>query len=146
MPQLTFPIQPDGLLVQVLIGHSANDLIALQAAGRPLPRPTLCRGLLDTGTDMTAVVPRVITSLGVPPLTRATTTTPQGQVRVDVYEISMSVVDLTTPGATSLVRSIWRVTCLPTDLADLDVLVGMDLIRQIDLFVSGPGGTFSLTF
>ncbi len=40
----------------------------------------------------------------------------------------------------------WLVTSLSHDLPDVDILFGLDLLREIVLTVNGPGQTFSLDF
>jgi hypothetical protein len=46
----------------------------------------------------------------------------------------------------TLSRANWLVTDLPQDLADVDVLFGMDLLRELVLTVDGPAQTFTLDF
>jgi len=144
--QLCFPIKPDGLWVPVLIGHESAFLQALQAAGRPLPSPVHCRGLIDTGTDVTCVVPRVLTTLGLRPSTNLRTQTAGGPIRVNLFDVSLTIYDPAAPPGSFLVRPQWSVTDLPQDLPMVDVLIGLDLIRQIYLNIEGPSGHFTLSF
>jgi hypothetical protein len=74
----------------------------------------------------------------------AQTQTPAGKINVTLYEISFSIYQVGSGAMLS--RQDWEVHSLAEDLPDLDVLFGLDLIRQIVLTVDGPGGTFSLDF
>jgi hypothetical protein len=49
-------------------------------------------------------------------------------------------------GGPRLMRPDWLVTGLAQDLGDVDVLFGLDLLREVVLTVNGPGKTFSLDF
>src|ERR1051326_3131676 len=66
MAQLTFPVTQAGLAVPVWIGLSGDATDALLAAGQPLVPPAAARGLLDTGSDVTAVAPWILQQLAVP--------------------------------------------------------------------------------
>ena len=51
MPQLTFPITPDGLVVDVLVNLEAAVLIPLRASGQLCP-PVETTGLIDTASNV----------------------------------------------------------------------------------------------
>jgi len=51
MPQLTFPITPDDLLVDVLVNLEAAVLIPLRASGQLCP-PVETTGLIDTASNV----------------------------------------------------------------------------------------------
>jgi hypothetical protein len=86
----------------------------------------------------------VLTALKATPGQPAQTQTPAGSINVTLYEISISIYQVGS-GA-MLTRHDWRVHSLSEDLPDLDVLFGLDLLRQIVLTVDGPAGTFTLDF
>ena len=67
MPKLVFPVLPDGLLVDVVIGLDGATTTAQLAAGQPLTAPIRARGEIDTGTNVTAV-----SAASVPELTKRT--------------------------------------------------------------------------
>jgi hypothetical protein len=58
MPHFAFPLSPDGLIVQAVFGLNGADTAALVQTGRPIPRPVQVRGLLDIGSDATAIAPQ----------------------------------------------------------------------------------------
>lgn len=74
MPKLTFPIRPDGLVCDVLIGLDGKTTTKLVAARQAILPPIPCRGLIDTGTDVTSVASTVLRRLGLnTPTVHATT-------------------------------------------------------------------------
>ena len=119
---------------------------AMQAHGLPLPALVQARGLLDTGTTMTGVAPRLLSAVAASPGPSASTQTAAGPAPVALYKISFTIYDPAGGPGTGLFRGTWAVTNLPVDLPDVDVLFGMDLIREIVLTVNGPGQTFALDF
>jgi hypothetical protein len=67
MEHLTFPFSANGLTLDVLIGLDGNSTAQLHACGQPIPRPVRARGVLDTGTDATAIAHWVFQQLGLQP-------------------------------------------------------------------------------
>jgi hypothetical protein len=144
MARLTFSFGQDGLLVPTLVNLSTPAMQALQAQGQPLPPNVRARGMLDSGSTITAVAPWVLTTLKAVPGKTASTQTAAGNVGVTFYQVSFSIYH--AGGGPMLTRRNWRVTSLAEDLADVDVLFGLDLLLEIVLNVNGPGKTFSLDF
>jgi hypothetical protein len=146
MPRLTFPIDPDGLILRAMLGPEQKIVQSLQAQGQPLPPWLHARALLDTGTTITAVAPRLLTALGVARGPTVSTQTAAGSATVSLYAISFSIYDPAAPAGTNLTRDTWEVTDMPQNLPDIDVLFGMDLVREIILTADGPAQTFTLDF
>jgi hypothetical protein len=145
MPRLTFPYAPDGLLVPTLVGLTAPAMQTLQSRGRQIPGPIQARGMLDCGSTITAVAPWDLSGLNAIPGQFTQTRTAAGYVAVRFYRVSFTIYNLASGGAV-LTRVDWLVTNLDQDLDDVDVLFGLDLLREIVLTVDGPGQTFSLGF
>jgi hypothetical protein len=145
MPTLTFSVQPDGLLVDVMIGMDAAGCQYLQQSGRPIPRSVLVRGIMDTAADATAVAPRALQALGLPLYGSAQTATAGGLMNVGVYEISLSILPATGT-ATMFTAPRLVVTELIHAAPGIEVLVGLDVILQGIFNVDGPGRVFSFTF
>jgi hypothetical protein len=145
MPTLTFPIQADGLIVEVIITPSSIQIRQWQAQGVPIPRPLKVQGVMDTGADLTAVAPRVLQALGLPLSQTAHTSTAGGQVQVGVYEISLSILPA-TGSAPMFTDPHLLATELMNAAPGIEALVGLNIILQGVLHVDGPGGTFSFTF
>lgn len=146
MAQLTFPVTKDGLVVPVLIGLSGQMTAALVAVGRPIAAPIPGRGLLDTGTDVTAVAPSILRQLPIAPATRTSTHTVGGQVPIALFEVSLSIFDPRVPTSSWLTQSDMLVMELPAALPNVDVLVGLDLLLQTNLLLKGPARQFTLDF
>jgi hypothetical protein len=145
MAQLTFPVTRAGLEVPVWLGVSHRESNRLLASGQPIPPPVQARGLVDTGSDTTAVAPWVLHQLGLPKATSARSQTASGLVPVSLYEASLSITD---PGGASpmLTAPQLLVMELTTALADADVLVGLDVLLQCRLLLDGPARQFTLDF
>jgi hypothetical protein len=101
--------------------------------------------MLDSGSTLSAVAPSVLAALQVVPGPSTLTRTAAGPVTVNFYQISFTIYHLASGGAT-LSRPDWTVTNLSEDLDDVEMLFGLDLLREIVLTVDGPGQTFSLDF
>jgi hypothetical protein len=144
MAQLHFPVSQAGLIVPVWIGLRGNELASRQPGQLPAPLPA--RGLLDTGTDLTAAAPVLLRALGVVPTTVTSTTTAGGQVRVRIFEISLSITDPTQSTTAWLTEPNLSVMELPAVLPDADVLVGLDILLTCKLELDGPARHFMLEF
>src|SRR5207245_1469985 len=69
-----FPNSVDGFGLCVVVGLDGKTTAALISAGRAVAVPVLCRGLIDTGTDISCVASRVLRQLGLlNPTAQATT-------------------------------------------------------------------------
>jgi Aspartyl protease len=145
MPRLTFPFVADGLLVPALVGLAAPAMQALRAQGSPLPGSIWAKGMVDSGTTITAVVPRLLTALNAAPGPGTQTQTASGSAGVHFYRISFTIYNLSA-GGTVLSRMNWLVINVVNDLDDIDILFGLDLLREIVLTVDGPSGQFALDF
>jgi hypothetical protein len=143
---LTFPINPDGLSLDVLVGIDQQASHALLAQGVALPRPERVRALLDSGTDLTAVSAQVLSRLPVTAGQPVRTHTAGGIVSNLTFYISLSIPPLAGAAGSLLVVSRLLVTELVVPLPNLDVLIGLDVIRRYVWAIDGPGGTFSVTF
>jgi hypothetical protein len=139
-------VQPDGLIIGVMIGVSGARARDLLAAGQAVPRPLLVRGVIDTGTDATALAPRIAQALGVPLAGNAITHTAAGPVHVPYYEVSLSL--LPSPVASPFFTDpLLIVTELHQALpAHIEVLVGLNVLLQLTLLLDGPGRTFTLSY
>jgi hypothetical protein len=146
MPSLTFPVTPEGLAVPVWVGLAGKTTATLQAAGQAIPAPLPARGLLDTGSTLTAIAPWVFQRLSIPLAATASTQTAAGAVAVNLHEVSLSITDPGQPGAPMLTCSDLLVSELATILPDVDVLVGLDVLLMCRLTLDGPARRFTLEF
>jgi hypothetical protein len=147
MPKLTFPIQADGLICDVLVGLDGQTTTMLVATKQPILPPIRCRGLIDTGTDSTCVASAILRQLGLSlPTVRTTTHTTTGSASVDLYDVSVNVLDLRVPSGPKLVLPDLRVMEVVATLPNFDVLIGLDVLLTARLLLDGPGRTFTLDF
>jgi hypothetical protein len=144
MPYFTYPLSPEGPVVPALIGLNDQDTAALVRAGQPVPRPVSVRALLDTAADGTCIPARVAQQLGLSPSAQVMMQTASGTHKVNTYEVSLSVVG--PPGAVSglLVWPAVDATELTVSLSNVDVLIGLDVLRQSLFILNGPADQFLL--
>ena len=142
-----FPVTPAGPCVPVWIGLDRQTSAALLAAGLPIPVPVQARGLIDTGSDVTVVASPILRQLGVPPAAAASTHTAAGQVRVDLYSVSLSVTDpAQPPGSPWLMLPTLLVMEALATLPDADVLIGLDILLNCKTLLDGPARQFTVEF
>jgi hypothetical protein len=146
MPHFTFPITKDGCTLDVLIHVGAKDMHALVAAGQPIPPPLSARAVLDSGSDRTAVALPLLQQLNLVPLGKVQTQTAAGSLRVQLYELSLSVPNPSGAVTPMLVRPQWTVTEFLHAPTGIDVLLGLDLARECLIVIDGPGGFFTISF
>ncbi len=139
---LTFPILPEGLVVDVLINLEAAVLLPLRLRGLG-PAPVQGRALIDTGSDITAVSLPILQQLGVPSVLRTTTQSIGGAIAVNLYRVSLHIFDPRNVALPWLPQP----TLLVMELAPsvpYDALIGMDILRTCKMLVDGPADVFTL--
>jgi hypothetical protein len=147
MPRLVYPNDPNGLLVDVLVGLRGLTVSGLHATGQPIPPPLRARGAIDTGTDVSAVSAPLLHRLGAAPSYQKTTHTVSGLMSVQMFVVSLGITDFGDPAAPELVESDLTVMELVTVLPQaIEVLIGLDVLRSCRFLVERPGGWFSLEF
>jgi hypothetical protein len=146
MAYLSFPVSPAGLEVPVLIGLDGQNTVTRLNGGLSVPPPVLVRGILDTGSTLTAVSSWILRKLGLPKLASASTHTMTGSVAVDLYSVSLSIIDPQQGGSAWLTEEAILVTELSAVLPDADVLVGLDILLKCKLLLDGPARQFTLEF
>lgn len=146
MPHLTFPITDEGLALEVLIGLDSADSHARVAAGQSIPVPLQLKALIDSGCDLTAVNASALSALGLVKGTPVTTHTAAGAVAVEQFQVSLSIYGPDGTAGPSFNAPDWKVTSLAHPIPGIDVLLGIDLLRQCLLIVDGPGKKFTLAF
>jgi hypothetical protein len=145
MAQLTFPTAADGLWVDVRINLDRAALQSLQSTGQPMPNSIQAKGLIDTGSDISAVAASILQQLGVPVYGQARTQGIAGPVPVRVFKVALFILDLRQRHLPWLVEPDLVVMELPSATA-AEVLIGLDILLGCKLIVDGPGGLFTLEF
>jgi hypothetical protein len=147
MAHLTFPVSRDGLAVPVWVGWNGTAMFALVMAGQPAPAPLGGRGLLDTGSDVTAIAPAILQRLALPVATATSTHTVSGPVNVRLFRVSTGITDPTLPpGSPWLTSPDLLVMELPAPLPNADALIGLDVLMTCKLILEGPALQFTLEF
>jgi hypothetical protein len=147
MATLTFPVPTDGLICDVLIGLDGKTTTTLAASGQPILAPILCRGMVDTGTEVTCVDPSVLRKLALTiPVAKSKTGSTTGTAPVNLFRVSVNVLDLRNPSGPKQLLPAVLVLELPNPLTTLDVLIGLDVLLTARLFLDGPGRAFTLDF
>ena len=145
MPQLAFPITIDGLSVDVRVNLDPASLASLHGGGQTVPSSIPGKGLIDTGTDITAVTPAILQQLGVQVHDYRRTTGIGGLVAVRLFRVTLFILDKAQPKMPWFTVPDLLVMELPAPLP-VDVLIGMDVIRICKMLVDGPAGQFLLDF
>jgi hypothetical protein len=141
MPQLTFPLVPDGLVVDVRVNVAGPTMRSALAAGR-VPLSVATRGLIDTGTDITAVAPAVLQQAGVGVYHPTATQGIGGSVPTRLCLVTLFVLDAGRPHLPWLV--VPDLLVMELQSFAFDRLIGLDVLRTRKLLVDGPAASFTL--
>jgi hypothetical protein len=144
MPQLTFPIVSDGLVVDVLVNWEVAALLPLHARGQA-PSPLPGKGVIDTGSNVSGVSAAILQHVGGPSIGTTSTVGIGGSYPVKLYRVALHVCnlkDLTLPWFSQLTLVVMD---LPPWVSH-EVLIGRDILLACKTTVDGPAGTFSLDF
>ncbi len=144
MPQLTFPIRPDGLVVDVLVNLDAAVLLPLRAAGQSRS-PLVGKGVIDTGSNVSGVSSAFLKQLGGRSVGTSSTVGIGGSYPVQLYRVSLHICDLQNLGLSWFSHPSLVVMDLPPWVS-CEVLIGMDILRNCKTIVDGPAASFSLDF
>ncbi len=145
MPQLTFPITSVGLCVDVKVNLDGATLGALHSAGRPMPASIQVKGLIDTGSDVSAVAPSILQQLAVPVHSQRTTLGIGGNMLVRLFNAALFIFDSHQYHLPWLAQPNLLVMELPSGLP-FEVLIGMDVLLSCKMVADGPVRQFMLEF
>jgi hypothetical protein len=137
-------VTQEGLELPIVIGLKGQTTASLVAAGQPVPPPLLRRGLIDTGTDVTCVTSSIVQLLGLSPVQTHVSHTVAGPIKVNLYEVSLGLPRMGNLPASLLVLEQLTVMELTQPPANLDVLLGLDVLAHLLIVLDGPRGEFTL--
>ncbi len=147
MPDITMNWDVAGLVLPVAIGPSLKTIQGLQAAGQPIPSSVEVRGLIDSGSDICVISPLLVQHFAFPISRLQTTLTTLGTQRIALFEISLVVMGPTGLSGPTLVQSNLDVMGSPQSFSQqIDVLIGLDILRLCVLHADGPSTFFTLSF
>ncbi len=144
MPQLTFPIVSDGLVVDVRVNLDASLLLPLHARGQA-PSALSGKGMIDTGSNVSGVGPTILQQLGVQSIGTTSTVGIGGPHPVQLYRVSLHICDLQNLGLPWFTHPALVVMDLPPWVS-CEALIGLDVLRTCKTTVDGPAGRFTLEF
>jgi hypothetical protein len=148
MPVLVAPLQPDGAIVEVLIGWSASDVHKLRMALQPIPASVSASALLDTGAEITCLDVSLVQALGLPVggVVLANVPALGGPAGTIYRDINLTVVHPSGNSHDNLIEP--NLTTLEVNLGPLgyQMLIGRDVLARCRFLYHGPRGRFRLAY
>jgi hypothetical protein len=148
MPVLTGPVDADGALVDVLLGHSQAAAQARRQALQAVPPAVRARALIDTGAEVTCADPTLLRQLGlrVSGLTPANVPAAGGLIFQAQYDAGLTVLHPSRRPGRHLEIPDLLVMEVPLAALGYQVLLGRDMLALCRLLYDGPGGRFRLAY
>lgn len=151
MQTLIVPIEPEGVLVNVLVNLSAADLRTLRNAGRPVPTPLSLGALIDTGAEVScmdaqALAPLVLAGLIPKRYVMANLPAAGGILPAAEYMVSLTIVHPSGNPRANL--NLRNQPMLEQSLNQLgyQVLIGRDVLDRCLHVYNGPAKLFTLVY
>jgi hypothetical protein len=138
-------VEPDGPLINVTIGVSAQRKTALLAAGLPVPNPVFARVLIDTGASMTSIDQQILLSLQMQPTGSVQMHTPStgtASVAMSTYDVELHFTGY--GGGTHTFPTLGVLGC-DFSAQNIDGLFARDALAQGRFFYSGPDNQWMLS-
>jgi predicted aspartyl protease len=127
-----------GCLLQV--GFKVGRNYARAGKGGP---PSSWTALIDTGASVTSISPAIVRNLSPQPLESAMIDRPGAEaVPTLIYEVELKFDGHLSPGRWFDLNVVAAQPATP----GIDVLIGMDLLMQFHLYLSGPSGKLVLSY
>lgn len=135
----------EGPILPVRLGMPRRVREALATSGRDVASPILVDALVDTGADCTCVSPDVASRLALVPYGAAEFQTPSGTARTSTYYLCLEVPNGDPSGAVAVIDPI---AVLEGTLqgADIDCLIGRDVLKHSVLTYIGRANCFNISF
>ena len=132
---LAFTLKSNGILNML----KTETLVLSDARKKDIPyTPKLWTGLWDTGASKSSITQRIVDDLNLIPIGNANISTANGIVSVNTY-----FVDFGLPNGVTVKNVL--VSC--ADLGDdIDVLIGMDIIKHGDFSITNMNGKTTFSF
>jgi hypothetical protein len=145
MAKLIFPLDAAGWCVDVRVNLNTAALQTLQTTGQVLPNSISARGLIDTGSDVSAVASSILQRLAVPVHSQRTTQGIGGAIFVRLFKVMLFILDVGQPHLPWLIHPDLLVMELPSAVP-VEVLIGQDVLLAYKLLLDGPGRQLTLDF
>jgi hypothetical protein len=151
MQTLQANIEPDGALVDILLGLSSAQARSLRRSGSPLPQPVAARALLDTGADVSCADSRVLAPLlghGLRPIRFVFTNMPAlgGLALAGEYSVNLTIVHPSRQVAANLTLHDLPLVEQSLGALGYEFLLGRDVLAHCLLVCDGPGRRLTLGY
>jgi hypothetical protein len=123
-------------------GSAGPRAVAVKRRG---PFANTGKGLIDTGSDITAVALPILQQLGAPAVRQAATQSVGGSVPVNLYRVSLHILDVQHLGLPWLSQASLVVMELAAGFP-FDGLIGLDVLLTCKLHLDGPARQFTMEF
>lgn len=145
-PIHAFSLRNQGIVEEI------SFLVRISEAYEPPDMPTTAapppnipvveyKAIWDTGATRTAISPKVVRDLSLRPISKMNVSTVGGGEHADIYEAYVYLVNIYLPNRVAL--SGFPVVEMS---AGVDVLIGMDVVRQGDMAITNFEGKTIFTF
>ena len=130
-----FTLKSNGILDTLI----TDTLVFSNARNSDIPyTPKLWKGLWDTGASKSSITQKIVDDLNLTPIGNATISTANGIVTVNTYFVNIGLPNRVT------IRDV-LVSC--ADLGDdIDILIGMDIIRHGDFLITNTNNKTTFSF
>lgn len=133
------------MTVDARVNFDGPTLAYLHGTGQLVPTSIEGKGLIDTGSDISAVSPSILQQLGVHVCGQTQTHAIGGMALVQLFKVSLFILDAAQPHLPWFTQTDLLVMELPTALP-VDVLIGMDVLMTCKTLLDGPARQFTLEF
>jgi hypothetical protein len=148
MSLVTGTLTPDGAVVDLLVGVSANRRQRLVSVGFAVPTPVALRAQIDTGSFVTGMLPAVFDQLGIQPFrvvaVRTPSTTPGNPFHCEQFDVSLALVS----GMDRVeLPSVWVIASPDFQPHEgVQAIIGRDVLDRCVFTYAGPHRSFTLAF
>jgi len=148
MTILNGDIEPEGALVDVLIGLSGTELHRLRLASSPIPAAVQLRGVLDTGAECTCIDLQAAGPLTLPVegITLVNAPALGGLTASTQYDAGLTSLHPSGNPSDHLVSVDLVVADQPLGVLAYQVLIGRDVLARCAFLYNGMTGKFSLDY
>ena len=144
MPQLTFPFDLNGLYVDVLVSCGSSRMRTLVDQNATIPPAIWTKGMIDTGTNVSAVSLALLRRLDIPEGESTTSEGIVGGFATHYYEVSITIADKSA--LTGPTYAPGDVSVIHMDAPSVEVLIGLDVLMGCRLVIDGRVRLFTFEF
>jgi hypothetical protein len=132
-------LRREGAIINIQVAVPASLAQQLQAQGKPVPPPQNVRGMVDTGASISTVSEEVAAAAGLQTVGTVPLYGVGGGGEKPVFATSFTLTDY---GITVDPLEVGGVTI---NMPGVDILIGRDILKAVDLAYRGGAGQFDIT-